>query len=294
MLKRLGRTPTRRERRNPSFLLRYLKEAQIQRLFLPFVALRQLAEVYQKEQVLPGHLRQVVTAGEQLRITTELTQWFEAMPDCRLHNHYGPSESHVVTYYCLDRVPQTWSVLPPIGKAIANTQLYILNGEMQAIPPGKTGELYLAGDCLARGYLNRPEITAQRFIQHSFAGKTTILYKTGDLARYGPDGNIEYLGRSDQQVKIRGFRIEPGELETRLEQHAQVQEAVVLAREVTPGNTRLVAYILAAAAPSDGEIPLTRQLRDFVSAAAPQIFDRLAEKLDAIYHCGSWVNILYI
>lgn len=257
------------QRRDPSFLLRYLKEAQIQRLFLPFVALRQLAEAYAQERILPEHLRQVITAGEQLRITTELVHWFTDMPDCTLHNHYGPSESHVVTACYLEGAPQDWPVLPPIGRAIANTQLYILNREMQALPLGKTGELYLAGDCLARGYLNRPEITAQRFIQHRFAGRTTVLYQTGDLARYLPDGSLEYLGRSDQQVKIRGFRIEPGEIEALLEQHAQIQEAIVLTQEATPGNVRLVAYVLAKAAPTDAEIPLARQLRHFVGAKLP-------------------------
>ncbi|NJR70174.1 MAG: amino acid adenylation domain-containing protein [Synechococcales cyanobacterium CRU_2_2] len=257
------------QRRDPLFLLRYLKEAQIQRLFLPFVALRQLAEAYAQAGILPEHLRQVITAGEQLRITAELAHWFTDMPDCTLHNHYGPSESHVVTACSLEGAPQDWPVLPPIGRAIANTQLYILNSEMQALPLGKTGELYLAGDCLARGYLNRPEITAQRFIQHRFAGRTTVLYQTGDLARYLPDGSLEYLGRGDQQVKIRGFRIEPGEIEALLEQHAQVQEAVVLTREATPGDARLVAYVLAHAAPVDTEIPLARQLRHFVSAKLP-------------------------
>ena len=228
-------------RRNPITLLHFLKQAKIQRLFLPFVALNQLAEVAEQESIVPEHLKDVITAGEQLRITPEIVRWFRAMVKCRLHNHYGPSESHVVTAFTLNESPETWPLLPAIGKPIANTQIYLLNEELKAVPLGETGELYIAGDCLAQGYLHRPGITAERFIN---CGGDTVLYKTGDLARYLPDGNLEYLGRSDQQIKIRGFRVEPGEIETLLEQHGAVQTAVVLAQEVAPGQARLAAYVV--------------------------------------------------
>ncbi len=251
-------------RRDPVTLIRYLKTEQIQRLFLPFVALSQLAEVVKRESVVPEHLRQVITAGEQLRITPDIVHWFRAMPKCRLHNHYGPSESHVVTAFTLNEAPDKWALLPAIGMPISNTQIYLLNEHRQAVPLGEIGELYIAGDCLARGYLHRPDITAERFIKHG----DTILYKTGDLARYLPDGNIEYLGRSDQQLKIRGFRVEPGEIETLLEQHAKVQKAVVLAREATAGQKRLAAYIMADGVNGDSGA-FGQQLSDFVAAQLP-------------------------
>ncbi|MEM1253085.1 MAG: amino acid adenylation domain-containing protein [Cyanobacteria bacterium P01_H01_bin.21] len=247
-------------RRDPAILLRYLQTAKVQRLFLPFVALSQLAEVAKRESVIPEHLKDVITAGEQLRITPEIVDWFRAMPKCRLHNHYGPSESHVVTAFTLSEEPQKWPLLPAIGKPIANTQIYLLNEQMQAVPVGKAGELYIAGDCLARGYLHRPDITAERFITHG----NTVLYKTGDLARYLPDGNIEYLGRSDQQIKIRGFRVEPGEIETLLEQHESVKKAVVTAHETSPGQIRLAAYVVAEAGSVESQ-----QLSQFAAAQLP-------------------------
>lgn len=255
-------------RRNPITLLHFLKQAKIQRLFLPFVALNQLAEVAEQESIVPEHLKDVITAGEQLRITPEIVRWFRAMVKCRLHNHYGPSESHVVTAFTLNESPETWPLLPAIGKPIANTQIYLLNEELKAVPLGETGELYIAGDCLAQGYLHRPGITAERFIN---CGGDTVLYKTGDLARYLPDGNLEYLGRSDQQIKIRGFRVEPGEIETLLEQHGAVQTAVVLAQEVAPGQARLAAYVVLvdASAANGATDNLAAQLREFVAAQLP-------------------------
>ncbi len=265
---------TDEQRRNPVSLLRYLNEAKIERLFLPFVALRQLAEVIAREKCLPAHLKEVITAGEQLRITAEIQRWFSQTPECSLYNHYGPSESHVVTAFCLTGSPQDWPALPPIGQPIANAQIHLLDRHLRAVPLGVTGELYISGDCLAHGYLNRPEITVDCFIKHSWDGKSeTILYKTGDLAQYLPDGNIAYLGRADQQVKIRGYRIEPGEIETLLERHSEVKEAVVITREASPGENRLVAYVIAQSVPKNAEIvstPLARKLRNFLNSQVPE------------------------
>lgn len=162
----------------------------------------------------------------------------------KLINNYGPTESTVVATSC-QVASGDQSVLPTIGRPIANTHVYILDQYLQPAPIGVPGELHIGGVGLARGYLNRPELTAEKFIAHPFRSEPGArLYKTGDLARYLPDGSIEFLGRLDHQVKLRGFRIEPGEIEAVLNQHPAIQEAVVLLREDTPGDKRLVAYLI--------------------------------------------------
>ncbi len=228
-------------RRDPVALLSLLREKQIERLFLPFVALQQLAQTAQTLGLIPKSLREVITAGEQLQITRAIAYFFSKLKDCSFHNQYGPSETHVVTAFTLTGSTNNWSALPPIGRPIANTQIYILDKFAQPVPLGIPGELYIGGVSLALGYLNRPELTEQKFIPNPF--DKSKLYKTGDLARYLPDGNIEYLGRIDNQVKIRGFRIELGEIEALLAQHSNVRAVVVIAREDIPGDKRLVAYL---------------------------------------------------
>jgi amino acid adenylation domain-containing protein len=230
-------------RRDALGLLRFLATEAIERLFLPFVALQQLAEIAQTQAAIPTSLREIITAGEQLQITKAIASWLTQLEHCTLHNHYGPSESHVVTAFTLTGSPKDWSALPPIGRPIANTQIYLLDAQLQPVPVGSPGELYIGGIALAHGYLNRPDLTEERFILHPFQSGER-LYKTGDLARYLPDGNIEYLGRTDQQVKIRGYRIELGEIEATLWQHPGVREAAVVAREDSPGDKRLVAYVV--------------------------------------------------
>jgi thioester reductase-like protein len=241
-------------------------------VFLPFVALQQLAEAAVGQGDVLIALKDVITAGEQLRITPAIAQWFHQLPNCTLHNHYGPSETHVVTAFTLTGSPDNWAVLPPIGYPITNAKIYLLNSDCQNVSLGDRGEIYIGGDCLARGYLNRSELTSERFILNPFAPQSgERLYKTGDLGRFLEDGSIEYLGRIDQQVKIRGFRIEPGEVESVLESHSKVQRAIVLAREVGR-DTRLVAYILPVAdspALDDFALPFTRELRQFLRAYLP-------------------------
>jgi len=169
----------------------------------------------------------------------------------KLVNNYGPTENTVVTTSCVIPAREKNDTAPPIGQPIANTQVYLLDGQLQLVPIGIPGELYIGGAGLARGYLNRPELTADRFILNPFSSDepSSRLYKTGDLARYLSDGNIEFLGRIDQQVKIRGFRIELGEIEAVLSQHPDVRESVVIKREDTSGNQRLVAYIVSNLTP---------------------------------------------
>ncbi|NEP04862.1 MAG: amino acid adenylation domain-containing protein [Okeania sp. SIO4D6] len=233
-------------RRDSFALMQFLIENRVDKLFLPFVALQQLAAVATKCQTLP-ELSEIVTAGEQLQITTEIIELMNRLPNCRLQNQYGPSETHVVSAYTFQGTATNWPTLPPIGRPIANNKVYILNHDLQPVPIGIAGELYIGGTGVAKGYLNRPELTAQKFISNPFIERgESLLYKTGDLARYLPDGNIEYLGRIDNQVKIRGFRIELGEIEAFLNTHSQIQQAVVIAREDIPGNKRLIAYFIPA------------------------------------------------
>jgi acyl carrier protein len=155
----------------------------------------------------------------------------------------------------------------PIGRPIANTQIYILDSHLQPVPAGVPGELHIGGAGLARGYLNRPEHTAEKFIPNPFSDEPGArLYKTGDLVRYLPEGNIEFLRRIDQQVKIRGFRIELGEIKTVLSKHPAVREAVVVARDDNPGDKRLVAYVVPRREP----VPTISELRSFLKEKLPE------------------------
>ena len=190
-------------------------------------------------------LRKVICSGEALSIAHQ-ERFFERL-DAELHNLYGPTEAAVdVTYWRCRPREKLRSV--PIGQPIANIKLYVLDRLMHPVPIGVAGELHIGGVGLARGYLNRPELTAEKFVADPFDNTPGArLYKTGDLVRYLPDGNIEYLGRLDFQVKVRGFRIELGEIEEALKKHSDVQESTVIVREDMPGDKRLTAYLVAEA-----------------------------------------------
>ncbi len=266
-------------RRDAVSLLRFLTDQAVERLFLPFVALQQLSEVSDEEAV-PGSLREVITAGEQLQVTRQMVNLFSRLPGCRLENQYGPSESHVVTSFALTGSPTSWPSLPPIGRPIANTQIYVVDRNLNPVPIGVPGELYIGGAGLARGYLNCPEATAERFVNNPFSAEAgDRLYKTGDVARYLPDSNIEFLGRIDHQVKVRGYRIELGEIETVLASHPAVREAVVIAWEDKPGDKRLVAYVLfkeqEAASVSEMRSYLKQKLPDYMAPATFVVLDAL-------------------
>lgn len=190
-------------------------------------------------------LKQVFSSGEALNLqqVNRFNKLLYKTNGTRLHNLYGPTEATVDVSYFSCSTDENFEVVP-IGKPIDNINLYILSGKNKLQPIGVPGELCIAGDGLARGYLNRPELTAEKFVPNPFyPGKR--MYRTGDMARWMPDGNIEYLGRMDHQVKIRGFRIELDEIEKQLIKHEQVREAVVLAREDSSGGKYLCAYIVA-------------------------------------------------
>jgi len=200
----------------------------------------------------------VLVGGEA--IYPDRWQALTQVKSINFYNVYGPTESTVDATLCQLQISDNQ---PVIGRPIANTQIYILDKHLQPLPIGVSGELYIGGDGLARGYHNSPELTREKFIQNPF--KNSKLYKTGDLARYLPDGNIEFLGRIDHQVKIRGFRIELGEIEAVLNTHPQVQQAVVIATEDIPGNKRLVAYVVTR-----DESLTINQLREFLLSKLPE------------------------
>jgi amino acid adenylation domain-containing protein len=226
-------------------LLRFIGEQQVNRLFLPFVALQALAEAAEATHYYPTSLREVMTAGEQLKLTPALVAFFTALPGSVLFNQYGPTECHVVTQLRLDGPPAAWPALPTIGQPIAQALVVIMDENIRPLPVGETGEIGLGGACLAEGYLNQPTLTAEKFISWPDPASPR-LYRTGDLGRRLLDGSIEYLGRRDDQVKIRGHRVELGEVEVALAALPGIGQAVVVARELA-GQRQLVAYLVLTA-----------------------------------------------
>jgi amino acid adenylation domain-containing protein len=209
---------------------------------------------------VPPSVRVVNLAGEALP-TSLAQQIYEKTGVSKVYNLYGPTEDTTYSTYTL--VPRGGDVT--IGRPLPNTQAYILDENRQPLPIGVPGELYLAGDGLARGYFGREDLTRERFVPNPFGGSGSRMYRTGDLARFQTDGNIQYLGRIDNQVKLRGFRIELGEIEAVLAKHPSVQAAVVMVREDTPGDKRLVAYVVPS-----GQSVTTALLKDVARQRLPE------------------------
>ncbi|MFO0762661.1 MAG: amino acid adenylation domain-containing protein [Byssovorax sp.] len=211
-----------------------------------------------------GKTRALIIGGEAL-FARHLEIFRRDAPETRLINEYGPTETVVgCAVYEVPEGPLPEGAIP-IGRPIANSRLYVLDPRHNPVPIGVTGEIYIAGAQVGRGYLNRPELTAERFLPDPFVPGERM-YRSGDLGRHRADGELEYLGRVDHQVKVRGFRIELGEIESVLVQHPDVREAAVLAREDSPGQKRLVAYLAAAPGTSPGDA----ELREFLGARLPE------------------------
>ncbi|HEY6188738.1 MAG TPA: non-ribosomal peptide synthetase, partial [Pyrinomonadaceae bacterium] len=210
-------------------------------------------------------LRRVICSGEALPWDLQ-ERFFARLTDCELHNLYGPTEAAVdVTWWRCER--ESSREIVPIGHPIGNIEMHILDRQMNVVPVGVAGEIYIGGVGLARGYVNQAGLTAERFVPHPLSGEPgERLYRTGDIGRRAVNGEIEYLGRIDEQVKIRGFRIELGEIEARLTEQQLVREAVVLAREDQRGDKRLVAYVVA----TDGETLAADELRKALSGTLPE------------------------
>lgn len=212
-------------------------------------------------------LRRVLCSGEVLPYSLQ-RQFEKSLPKVELHNLYGPTEAaiDVTAWKCQ---PGVYDGVVPIGRPIANTEIYILDEQLEPVPQGVTGEIYIGGVGVARGYWNRPELTRERFIDDPFSRRQHArMYKTGDLGRWLSEGTIEYLGRNDFQIKIRGFRIELGEIEARLREHPGVGDAAVVAREDVPGGKRLVAYFTQRK--SSAEPVGIEQLRVHLSIRLPE------------------------
>ncbi len=228
-------------RRDPAQLQAAIRSHGIERLFMPYVALQMIAEA--SHDSVPEALRDVVSAGEQLQITPAIRSLFARLPRASLHNHYGPTESHVVVVHELPGASAGWPQIPPIGRALPHVQLALRDPETLAVTSADTGELLLGGETLAHGYLGRPELTAERFLDR-VAGLQGRWYATGDLVRRDAAGDFTYLGRADQQLKVDGFRIEPGEIELALMAQPAVKDAVVTAPDLPGIGKQLVAHIV--------------------------------------------------
>lgn len=243
----------------------YIQQHPVERFHLPPVVLQKLAEEFTNHPEKFSAMREFVAGGEQLQITPAMVKFFRQLKDCRLYNHYGPSETHVMTSFPLPEQVDNWPALPPLGRPISNTELYLLDNYLQPVPIGVPGELYISGTCVVHGYLKRPALTAERFLPNPFSNKPgSRMYKTGDLVRYRPDGNVEFLGRNDFQVKIRGMRVELGEIEVELKRHPGVRDvAVVMHKDAQ--ESRLIAYVVFHA----GQTVSSKELRDFLHERLP-------------------------
>ncbi|WP_155490320.1 amino acid adenylation domain-containing protein, partial [Pseudomonas syringae group genomosp. 3] len=243
---------------DPHYLMEVIERRSIS--MLHFVPSMLQAFVNQTPAGRCSTLKRVICSGETLPHTLQL-QSQAHFPKSELHNLYGPTEAAIdVTAW--HYVAEQEIGIVPIGRPIANTRIYLLDMHGQPVPIGISAEIYIGGVGVARGYLNRPELTAERFLEDPFsAGPAARMYRSGDLGRWLADGNIEYLGRNDDQVKLRGYRIELGEIESQLAACLGVREAVVLAREHSPGDKRLVAYLTA----HEGAVLSATQLREQLS-----------------------------
>jgi hypothetical protein len=244
-----------------SALLTFIDDERIERLFLPYVALNQLAETAVREGRYPTAVGEVVTAGERLVVTPAIRAFFSRLPGARLHNQYGPTESHVVTSLTLDGDPNRWPATPSIGRPIDNAVTRIADPRGRPVPPGAVGEIFIGGPVLAAGYVNDPQRTAERFVVVDGAR----YYRTGDRARFLPDGALDYRGRGDHQVKIRGYRIEPGEIEAVIAGHPAVGDVAVAVRTSPEGILSLAAYATSTGAGIDAD-----RLRDHLRRHLPE------------------------
>ncbi|MHA6534796.1 non-ribosomal peptide synthetase, partial [Paenibacillus sp. BAC0078] len=248
---------------DPKHLAGFLVEERITFAYLPPTVLNDICDLLepQREKV---SLNKLLVGVEPIKDVT-LDRYFQFSPEMRIINGYGPTETTICSNMYVFKHQKTSGKNVPIGKPMPNNQSYILNESLIPVPVGVAGELFIFGAGVGRGYLNRPDLTRERFIDNPFL-PNTFMYRTGDLARWLPDGNLEYMGRIDEQVKIRGYRIETGEIEHRLLQHADVKEAVVIARKDERDEAYLCAYVVSGGAFDASELRayLKRSLPEYM------------------------------
>ncbi|MFI6730941.1 amino acid adenylation domain-containing protein [Streptomyces atratus] len=253
-------------RLDPAALAEWMDDRRITRIYAPTTVLRALVGQVDPRGTGLSALRHLCQGGEALVLDEKLRELCRQRPLLRVHNHYGPAESQLVTGYTLPVDVSTWPATAPIGPPIDNTRIHLLDDALRPLPDGVPGQLCIAGIGLAQGYLARPDLTRQKFITEGI-GSETRMYLSGDLARRLPDGNLEFLGRIDNQVKIRGIRIELGEIETALSEHEAVTQAAVAVRNDALGEDRLVAYVVTHSSSDSEEIGV--ELRDHVEGLLP-------------------------
>ncbi|MFJ4617369.1 amino acid adenylation domain-containing protein [Streptomyces sp. NPDC088812] len=257
-------------RGDPHRVLDLIEQHSAERLFLPYVALQQLAAYAVAVGRRAYSLREVITAGEELYVTPAIREFFAGCPQARLENQYGPSETHVVTAHPLTGAPTTWPDRPPIGRPVPGSKVYILDERLRPRPIGAVGEICVAGDGVALGYLSDEATHTRRFTPDIFApSRSGLLYRTGDLGRFLADGTIQFLGRIDGQVKIRGYRVEPGEAEAALKAIPGVTEAVVLVEGTSAEERHLAAYFTGTAEPDQVHKALRDRLPHYLLPPNP-------------------------
>jgi nonribosomal peptide synthetase DhbF len=229
-------------------------------------ALLQQLAVMQERLRLPLRLEHLAVGGEPFRISSCVRGFLGGLGGVVVENQYGPSETHHATSLCLSGDVAGWPESPPIGTPVAGAGVYVLDEGLRPVPPGVAGEIYIAGAGLARGYLGRPGLTAERFVADPFSAVAGArMYRTGDVGRWRPGGELEFLGRADGQVKIRGYRVEPAEVELAVGRHPRVAEVAVDARPGASGSPVLAAYLV----PAGAEPPGADELREFVAGVLP-------------------------
>jgi len=261
-----------RLRRDPGAWARYVSATRVTRLYLPYVALQQLAEVVEEDfrDLDLSALVSVVSTAEQLRITPQIAGMFARLPRCALRNQYGPAETHVVSAHAMSGRSEVWPALPPIGSPLPSCRLSVRDASLEPVPAGTWGQLCIGGDCLARGYWDRVAATAERFVPDpSGPSPGTRMYLTGDVARTRPDGLIEYGGREDHQLKIRGFRVEPGEVEAVVGRQPGVAQTAVVGAPDGAGGMRLVAFVVPRTAEVDVDALYSRIRRELPDHLIP-------------------------
>ena len=235
--------------KDPHQLLTYIQKNRVHRLFVPFIALQGIANAAVSYQMYPDSLREIMTCGEQVKVSNTIRKFFSELATCKFFNQYGPTETTIiVSQHYLEGEPETWDDLPSIGWPISNVEMFLVGPDGKAITTlGAVGEIYITGDCLARGYFKNEKLTAELFRDLDLDGEPKRFYKSGDLAEWNVDGSIKFLGRIDDQVKINGFRVELGEIEVNVSKIEGIEENAVVIGHFKDGQNYVALFYKCSA-----------------------------------------------